>query len=120
MANQRSLLLNGAWDITLDKNGNLATTEGTYCDAQNVANAIRLFTNDAILAQNDGVPHFQIDLGHTPAMSEVRSWYRKKAMGVENIKSASVDIDGIDKATRALTGKVTCINESNEQITVEI
>jgi hypothetical protein len=108
------------WDITLDKNGNLATTEGSYCDAQNVANAIRLFTNDAYLAMDEGVPHFQIDLGIQPAMSEVRSWYRKRAMGVENIRSASVDIERIDKETRTLKGTVSCINEQNAKFTIEI
>lgn len=120
MANQRSLLLDDAWDIQLDKNGNLATTDGSYCDAQNVANAIRLFTEDAYLSQNEGVPHFQIDLGLQPAMSEVRSWYRKRAMKVENIRSASVQIDGIDNETRALKGSVTCINEQNDKFTVEL
>ena len=86
--NKRSLFLNDKWDITLDSAGNPATTGGLYCDAQDVANAIRLFTRDAFLAQTQGVPHFELDLGRMPALSEVRSWYRKTAVNVENIRSA--------------------------------
>ena len=85
MAKKRSLYLNDNWDITLDSNGDIATTAGRYCDAQNVANATRLFTRDAYLAQDKGIPHFAIDLGVAPSLSEVRSWYRKASMAVENI-----------------------------------
>ena len=35
------------WDLTLDSGGNIATSVGPYAIAQNVANAVRLFTNDA-------------------------------------------------------------------------
>ena len=34
----RTLLLDGDWDITLTKAGNLALAEGDYATAQNVAN----------------------------------------------------------------------------------
>ena len=51
---KRSLLLNDKWDIFLSPSGDIALTDGLYCDAQNVANAVRLFTNDAYLAQDKG------------------------------------------------------------------
>lgn len=120
MANRRSLYLNENWDIGLNDDGNLATTSGEYCDAQNVANAIRLFTHDAYLAQQDGVPHFSIDLGVPPALSEVRSWYRKQALNVDNIRAAEVTITGVDADTRTMRGQVTCINEDNIKMTIEI
>ena len=116
---KRSLYLNDKWDITLDGAGNLATTAGRYCDAQNVANAVRLFTRDAYLAQTRGVPHFDIDLGVKPALSEVRAEYRTAALRVENIADANVDIAGLDTETRAMTGTITATSESGETVAVE-
>jgi hypothetical protein len=120
MANKRSLYLNDNWDITLDGNGDITTTSGLYCDAQNVANATRLFTKDAYLAQTKGIPHFDVELGVIPALSEVRSWYRRAAMAVDNIQSASIDITAIDDDTRTLRGIITATVTSGETLTVEI
>lgn len=118
--NKRSLFLNDKWDITLDSAGNPATTGGLYCDAQDVANAIRLFTRDAFLAQTQGVPHFELDLGRMPALSEVRSWYRKTAVNVENIRSAVVDITGIDAETRTMKGIITATSANGQAFSIEI
>lgn len=118
--NKRSLFLNDSWDITLDSAGNPATTGGLYADAQNVANAIRLFTRDAFLAQTQGVPHFELDLGRMPALSEVRSWYRKTAVNVENIRSAVVDITGIDAETRTMKGIITATSANGQSFSIEI
>jgi hypothetical protein len=120
MSNKRSFLLNDSWDITLDSAGNIATTGGRYCDAQNVANAIRLFTRDAYLAQTKGVPHFRLDLGVMPSLSEVRAVYRKTALTVENIKNAVVEITAIDKETRTLRGIITATTANGQAVSVEI
>lgn len=117
--NKRSLFLNDKWDITLDGGGNIATTAGRYCDAQNVANAVRLFTRDAYLAQTKGVPHFDIDLGVYPSVSEIRTDYRTAAVGVENIADATVDIAGLDTETRTMTGTITATTETGETVMVE-
>lgn len=120
MANKRSLHLNDDWDIHLSSSGDIATTAGPYCDAQNVANIIRLFTFDAFLAQNRGVPHFALDLGKKPALSQVRAVYRKTAKQVENIADARVELTGVDAETRTLRGVIFVQTESGENLTVEI
>lgn len=120
MAEKRSLFLNDNWDITLNSNGDLSTTAGRYCDAQNVANATRLFTRDAYLAQTKGIPHFDVDLGVIPALSEVRSWYRQAAVAVENIKSADIDITAFDSETRTMRGIISATVSSGEIVTIEI
>ena len=118
--NKRTLYLNpDKWDITLDGAGNLATTAGRYCDAQNVANAVRLFTRDAYLRQRQGVPHFDLDLGIKPALSEVRAVYRETALAVENIADVTVEIAGLDTETRAMTGTIRATSESGEVVNVE-
>lgn len=117
---KRSLFLNDDWDITLNNNGDLVTTSGLYCDAQNVANAIRLFTKDAFLAQDKGVPHFDLDLGRMPAFSAVRSVYRKNAKAVENIRDAVIQNLRVDNDIRALTGVIVATTEDGQSISVEI
>ena len=118
--NKRSLYLKpDKWDITLDGAGDISTTSGRYCDAQNIANAVRLFTQDAYLRQRQGVPHFSLDLSVKPSLSEVRAVYRDTALAVENIADAKVDIYGLDTETRAMTGKITATRENGETVSVE-
>jgi hypothetical protein len=120
MATQRTFYLNDNWDITLNSGGNITTTSGKYADAQNVANATRLFTHDAFLAQDEGIPHLSVDLGVVPALSEVRSWYRKRARAVDNIRNATIEITDIDQETRTMRGIITAETEDGETVTVEI
>ena len=67
-----SLALNDKWDIHTDENGNIAVVEDAHAIAQNCANAVRLFTNDAYFNRDRGIPHFDIELGIT-ALSKL-SW----------------------------------------------
>ncbi len=83
------------WDLTLDSGGHIATAEETYGIAQNVANAVRLFTEDAYYDPDRGVPHFLIDLGVAPDMSVVRNRIRRAALTVEGVSEAAVDITSI-------------------------
>jgi hypothetical protein len=114
------LTLNSKWDISLNSNGDIATTSGLYCDAQNVANAIRLFTRDAFLAQDKGVPHFALELGKMPPLSSVRNAYRKRGKEVENISDIQVDSLGVDIDTRRLTGRIILTNEDGNQASVTL
>jgi hypothetical protein len=120
MSRKRSLFLKENWDIGLDNSGDLITTAGKYCDAQNVANAIRLFTNDAFLNQKKGVPHFSLDLGKLPALSEVRASYNKAALAVENIKSVNIEFTDFNNETRTLEGVIRATTDDAENIAIEI
>ena len=121
MANKRTLYLDqDTWDITLDGAGNIKTAISPYADAQNIANAVRLFTHDAYLRQRQGVPHFSLDLGVQPAASEVRAVYRETALAVENIAAATVEIAGLDTETRAMTGTIQATSANGETVSVEV
>jgi uncharacterized protein YegP (UPF0339 family) len=121
MANKRTLYLDpDKWDITLNKNGDIITASHLYADAQNVANAIRLFTKDAFLAQNKGVPHFDLDLARMPAFSAVRAVYRKNARAVENIRDAFINNLRVDNDTRTLNGVIIATTEDGQNVSVEI
>ena len=88
-----SLLLDSDWDIQLDASGNIAETSGDYAVAQNVSNAVRLFTDDAYYDPDRGIPHFAITLGRKPSMSVFRAVVRQAALGVDGVKAA--DVKGI-------------------------
>lgn len=93
------------WDITLDSSGRLQTSANAYAIAQNVANAVRLFTNEAFFAMDEGIPHFEIELGYTrPALSALRARIREAALNVEGVLDAAVNLDGV--RDRKLTGEI--------------
>jgi hypothetical protein len=76
-----------------------------------------LFTKDAFLAQNEGIPHFSLELGHLPPLSAVRSAYRKAARKAENIVDAVADVAYVD---RNVTGLITATTEAGETVTIEV
>ena len=93
------------WDITLDSSGRISTSANAYAIAQNVANAVRLFTNEAFFAMDEGIPHFEIELGYTrPALSVLRARIREAALNVEGVLDAVVTLDGVQN--RKLSGEI--------------
>ena len=94
-----------SWDITLDSSGRIARSTQAYAIAQNVANAVRLFTNEAFFAMDEGIPHFEIELGYTrPALSVLRARMREAALNVEGVLDAQITLD--DVQDRKLTGEI--------------
>lgn len=98
------LLALNDWDLTLDGNGNIAIATRDYAIAQNVANAIRLFTNDAYYEPERGVPHFIVDLKTNPQESLIRSKFLKTALAVEGVRQA--EITSLNIMDRILTGNI--------------
>lgn len=93
------------WDITLDSSGRIARSTQAYAIAQNVANAVRLFTGEAFFAMDEGIPHFDIELGKTrPALSVLRARMREAALNVEGVLDAQITLD--DVQDRKLTGEI--------------
>ena len=94
-----------SWDITLDSSGRIARSTQAYAIAQNVANAVRLFTSEAFFAMDEGIPHFDIELGKTrPALSVLRARMREVALNVEGVLDAQITLDDVQE--RKLTGEI--------------
>ena len=93
------------WDITLDSSGRIARSTQAYAIAQNVANAVRLFTGEAFFAMDEGIPHFDIELGKTrPALSVLRARMREAALNVKGVLDAQITLDDVQE--RKLTGEI--------------
>lgn len=104
---RRTLLLTKDWDITLDGVGRIALTGGDNATAQNVSNEARLFTEDAYFIQDQGIPHFIIELGRRVSASVLRSYLRRAALLVPDVREVlSVQITSFDPKTRTLTGDI--------------
>lgn len=126
-----SLLLDSDWDIQLDASGNIAETSGDYAVAQNVSNAVRLFTDDAYYDTDRGIPHFALTLGRKPALSVFRAVVRQAALGVDGVRAAEVkDLvlaqkdaqspDGSSVTPRTLTGDIQLTMEDGETYGISI
>ena len=131
MAYGHTLTLDADWDLQLDAAGNIMTSSGDYAVAQNVANAVRLFTNDAYYDPDRGIPHFAITLGRKPSMSVFRAVVRQAALGVDGVRAAEVkDLalsqkdaqspDGSSVTPRTLTGDIQLTMEDGETYGIDI
>ena len=94
------------WDITLDTSGRLLMSMAAYAIAQIVANAVRLFTNEAYFAMDEGIPHFDIELGRKPLYSVLRGRIKKAALGVDGVLDAVVHLNTPVSSDRKLTGDI--------------
>jgi hypothetical protein len=93
------------WDLTLDASGHLALNTGALAVSQDVANQARLFTRDAYFIQDQGIPHFLIDLGRSVNTTLIRSYLRRAALKVPQVKEVlAVEVTGFDPETRRLGG----------------
>ena len=96
-----------SWDVTLDGVGRIVLTGDDYATAQNVANEARLFTADAYFIQDPRIPHFTVELGHRVNNAVLRSYLRRAALQVPDVKEVlSVEIISFDPKTRTLTGDI--------------
>lgn len=111
-------MLDDNWDVNLDGSGNIATAQGAYGIAQNVANAVRLFTNDACFDQTRGIPHFDIELGHVPPLSVLRARIRQAALDVDGVSEAEVTFLSFEG--RVLSGEVQITTTTGETASVAV
>lgn len=115
-----SLLLTNEWDITLDNAGNLAIADKNYSIAQDVANAVKLFTNDAYFDTQAGIPHFEISLKRNVSASVVRARIKEAAENVPGVKSAVVNVIEIKAGKLQAEIQLTLNNNTTAVISADI
>ena len=118
---RKTLLLNGDWDLILDKSGRIAVAEGAYATAQNVANECRLFTQDAYFEPDRGIPYYLIALGRKLSPSVLRARLRDAAYLVEDVEDVTdVVLESLDTETRRVTGEIQFTSKESENASVEL
>lgn len=118
---RKTLLLNGDWDLTLDKSGRIAVAEGAYATAQAVANECRLFTQDAYFEPDRGIPYYLIALGKKLSPSVLRARLRDAAYLVEDVEDVTdVVLESLDTETRRVTGEIKFTSKEAESAAVEL
>lgn len=115
-----SLFLNNSWDISLDSCGNIATASKGYAAAQSVANAVKLFTNDAYFNTERGIPHFETSLKRSVSASIVRSRIKETAETVPGVKTATVNVLQIKDNTLQAEILITLTDNETAQVVVNI
>ena len=112
-------LIKDSWDIQLDENGLLLLADTDYSVAQNVATAVRLFTNDAYFDTETGIPHFQITYIRNPNLSVIRSRIKQTAEAVEGVLKATVILYPVtEKGVLSGVINLTLTNNVNAEVTL--
>ena len=106
------------WDLHVNDGGMLPILEGSEALTQNVSNKCRAFTEDMYLSYDEGMPHFDIELGNTPPEALVKSRYRRQAMSVEGVTDAELETYAI--VDRTLTGTIIITDENGNTSNVRL
>ena len=97
------------WDLTLDSVGRMKLAGDDYATAQNVANEARLFTDDAYFIQDQGIPHFAVELGQRFMANEavLRAHLRRAARKVPDVLDVlAIEVSDFNPETRRLSGVI--------------
>lgn len=113
-----TLKLTEQWDLQLNEAGYIETVDSNYAIAQNVANALSLFTNDAYFEPEKGIPHFNIELGMKPNLSVFRTRIKIEAEKVDGVKRA--EVFNLTINDRVLSGLLVLTLKNGAVINVEI
>lgn len=118
---RRTIELSRTWDIDLTEAGRIPIRRDDIATAQDVANEIRRFVADTYFDHDIGIPHFNIELGHIPPDTILRSAIRAAARRVSDVvEIIDVSVDNFDPETRTLTGSITFRTTTTDALTLAL
>lgn len=117
MSSQHTLFLEDDWDLHVDPAGNLPREFDAYSVAQNVANAFRLFSDDAWYFPERGIAHFLIELRKSPLLNVLKVRLKDTALTIDGV--ADCEISLLNLENRELSGMATITLTNGEQLNVE-
>ena len=113
----KTALLTPNWDLQLTPEGNILLTSGALAIAQNLANEIRLWTNDAYFQQANGIAWKEVQLAKKLDSSVLAQIIHEAGNRVPGVKSVdSVTVTAVDEESRTLHGEITITTESGETL----
>ena len=105
----------------LDKNGQFAISKGTHAVAQTIANRCRLFVRDAAFNYDEGIPYFDIALGHTMKTTLLANELRRMTLEVDGVvRVVSITIDDFDFETRTMKARIEVITEDSQNVVIDL
>lgn len=106
-------LMPDTWDLALDADGNIAIASSTYQQAQDIASACRLFTQDQYFNQSAGIPYLSEILGKGSfPLSLYRKYLQDAAMSVQGVTNAQAEL--VMTEGRILRGLIKFTNQENQ------
>lgn len=113
----KTALLTPNWDLQLTPEGNILLTSGALAIAQNLANEIRLWTNDAYFQQANGIAWKEVQLAKKLDSSVLAQIIHEAGNCVSGVKSVdSVTVTAVDEESRTLHGEITITTELGETL----
>ena len=113
----KTALLTPNWDLQLTPEGNILLTSGALAIAQNLANEIRLWTNDAYFQQANGIAWKEVQLAKKLDSSVLAQIIHEAGNRVSGVKYVdSVTVTAVDEESRTLHGEITITTESGETL----
>jgi hypothetical protein len=106
---QNTLLLDqGAWDLVLDSNNNIALAAAPYSIAQDVASATRTFIGECWYNSLLGIPYWQDILGKLPPLQYISQQMIEQSFTIPNVAEAQVQYQTFNN--RSLSGQIQIID----------
>lgn len=115
---QHTLFLDNDWDLHVDSAGNIPHVYDAYSVAQNVANAFKLFTNDAWYFEERGIAHFLIELNEHPRINILKVRLKETALNVDGVADCEIQIVHLEG--RDLSGVAKLTLTDGQEIQLEI
>ena len=113
-----ALLNQNTWDLQLDGDGNIKLCTGAQAVAQNAANEIRLWRNDAYFQQNNGIAWKEAQLAKKLDLNVLLQVIREAAMKVPEVAAIDdISVVEFNTETRALHGEITVTTTLGEKAT---
>ena len=115
MHTAKSLLLSPNWDMQVADDGSLKLCRGGLAVAQNCANEIRLWTNDAYFQRDNGIPWLEAQLAKKLDEAVLKSVIREACMRVPDVASVQkIEVTEFDEENRTLHGEIEIVTTGGE------
>lgn len=107
------------WDLILTPEGNLRMSTGALAVAQNLANEIRLWTNDAYYQQDNGIDWKEVQLAKKLDESVLIQVIKEAGLRTAGVKEVTdVKLTEFDEENRVLHGLITITTDGEETVSM--
>lgn len=116
----KTLELTPDWDLQLTAEGNIKLCRDALALAQDCANEIRLWTDDAYFQKDNGISWLEVQLARKMNPAVLKAVIREACFRVDGVADVvSIVLDDLDTESRELHGEITIQTEDGQRGTSE-